>query len=83
MAAECAYAVFVAARMEQGMAFARHLRPDRSEPAEQQAHLQAAPVLRLAVDAERRQQAAGRELRATLGCSTQANGNSLITAPNQ
>ena len=50
--AEGGHAVFVAARMEQGVAFARHLEPDRSDPAEQQAHLHAPSVLRFAVEPE-------------------------------
>ena len=63
-AAARAHTVVVAARMAQGRAFARHLPPDRSEPAEQQARLQTPPRRRLAVAPERRHQAAGRERQA-------------------
>ena len=43
-AAARAHTVVVAARMAQGRAFARHLPPDRAEPAEQQARLQTPPA---------------------------------------
>ena len=52
--------------MKQRIAFARHLHPDRSEPAEQEAHLQPPSVPRLAIDPEGRQQAARRELQAVV-----------------
>ena len=65
-AAARAHTVVVAARMAQGRAFARHLPPDRSEPAEQQARLQTPPRRRLAVAPERRHQAAGRERQAVV-----------------
>ena len=63
--------------MEQGVAFARNLQPDRSEPPEQESDLQGLPVLGLAVDPERCQQAASRELQAVVDALQRGDSESV------